>query len=74
MRTQKTHLQKHRIKAFTATLEQLETRLHQKLGFYDQYSELYHFPKMLTRRNLRKYKRWLKATKALRDIDEKHIK
>lgn len=73
MAIRKTNLQKHRLNAFTVTLEQLETRLEQKIKFVTDYSEVYKLPKMLTRRNLRQYKRWLQAAKELKEIEQKHL-
>lgn len=73
MTIRKTNLQGHRLKAFTATLEQLETRLQQKITFVNDYAVIYKFPKMLTRRNLRQYKRWMKAVQELKDIEQKHL-
>lgn len=69
----KTHLQSHRLKAFTATLNHLEERIIKRMEFINGYSDVYQFPVSLTKRSLRKYRRWLKAAQELKDLEKKHL-
>jgi len=59
-------LQKHRIKAFNATLEQVENNLQRKILFIEHYAAVYNFPAAIARENLRQYKRQLKAIDKLK--------
>ena len=73
MQQRKLHLQKHRMRAFNATLSQLEARLIQQIKWVTEMSEVYHYPKSISRRNVRNYKRWLKATEQLKQIEQKDL-
>jgi len=61
-------LQKHRIKAFNATLEQVENNLQRKILFIEHYAAVYNFPARVARDNLREYRRQLKAAQALKNF------
>lgn len=74
MQRKKTFIQKHRLKAFTATLEQVEKALIKSLEFSTNYAEVYHFPKAITRNNTRRLKKWIKAAQQLKDLELKNIK
>lgn len=68
MQRRKTHLQKHRLKAFTSTLEQVSTRIDQKIKFLEDYAEVYKMPVMLTRKNLQQLRNWQRAADTLKSI------
>jgi hypothetical protein len=61
-------LQKHRIKAFNATLDKIETDLQRKILFIEHFAEVYKFPLSVARNNLRQYRRQLKAARALKNF------
>lgn len=69
----KNTLYTHRMKAFSVTLTALEMQLQTKIRYVEAFAEVYQFPKNLTKQNLRKYKRWLKAAQQLKDINETKI-
>lgn len=73
MQRPKIHLQKHRLKAFSKTLELVECSLQQRIDFITDYNEIYKFPAVLTKKNLRHYRRMLKATKELRNLQRNDL-
>lgn len=68
MQKRKLHLQRHRLRAFAATLEQVECRLERDIKFLTDFAEIYKFPKRITRRNLKQYKKMMEAAKLLKAI------
>lgn len=71
--TRKTHLQRHRLRAFSNTLSQVESALEAKIYFLDQYADHFKMPKMIMHENLRIYNRCLKAAKELKAIDKLNL-
>jgi len=61
-------LQKHRIKAFNATLVQVEINLQRKISFIEHFAAVYNFPAAIARENLRTYRRQLKAIDKLKNF------
>lgn len=73
MHKRKTHLQKHRMAAFLATLQQISQRIDNKISFLEGYSDIYKMPIMLTRQNLQKLRTLQKAANTLKSIEISQI-
>lgn len=69
----KQNLQRHRIRAFHVTLGEIGARVENRIRFINDYAVVYKFPKRLTAQNLKKLRRWAKATQNLKDLEHSHL-
>lgn len=63
-------LQKHQLAAFSKSLLAIETDLQQKIRFIENYADVYRFPLTIVKRNLRSWRRQLKAVDELKKFRE----
>lgn len=73
MKRTKTHLQSHRIKAFTVTLAQIEISISRRVAFINEFGEVYRFPASLKKKNLAQYRKWQSAITELKTIEKKDL-
>ncbi len=67
-------LQKHRLKSFSDTLEQIRLSTLRKKQFLQEYREVYKFPRRLTDQNIKEFTRVLKAIDRLQSFDLNKVK
>gem|GEM_PF-2715673 len=63
------NLQKHRIKAFRATLDKVKDAATGKKVFLEEYRDVYKFPKRRTDKNISEYKKLIKAIEKIQAFD-----
>lgn len=73
MHKRKTNLQRHRLQSFKKTLEVINQRIETKIKFLEDYSQTYHMPVMLTRKNLQQLRQLQKAANTLKGIEISQI-
>jgi hypothetical protein len=66
------NLQAHRLKAFYATLLLIENKIEMDKKFIKGYADVYHFPKMKTRKNLKTIDQQIKAINIIKYLYEAH--
>jgi hypothetical protein len=62
------NLQGHRLKAFYKTLLLIEDKIERDKKFIKEYADVYHFPKMKTRKNLKTMDQQIKAINIIKYI------
>lgn len=62
-------LQRHRLKAFNATLLQIEANVIQDRNFLLSYSDVFRFPKAIAKQNLKRYNELLHSMEKLKNYE-----
>lgn len=61
-------LQRHQLAAFLKTLQVVEEKITEKILFIEGYKGIYHFPKMIAKRNLKTLHELQQAARMLKSI------
>ena len=63
------NLQAHRLKAFYKTLLLIEDKIERDKKFIKEYADIYRFPKMKTRKNLKTIDQQIKAINIIKQLN-----
>ena len=74
MQLRSERIQSHQLHHLLKTLQIVEDNLGRSIRFLTDYAQVYRFPKMITRRNLKELKKMKDAAESLKDLQLKHLK